>query len=142
MANEAKQQQTAVAERPAPKETNDPYGDPVAYLRAKGWKCLGNPDWPTARWIDPTQPAAAHYTTEDILVPQVIEKKFRDDRDGLEKTRLVEELQHVMVQDGRGKQVRAQRTVYHPKATPVPIEFALLAQMERDAAATAKEKAK
>jgi hypothetical protein len=139
LANEAKN--VAVADRPPQKSapaSEDPYGDPVAYLRGKGWRCLGNPEWPTARWVDPEQAPAAHYTTEKIVVRKMVNRPHRDPATGKEVMRLVEEEQHIMAQDGSGgPPVPAYRAVFHPQVTPVAMEVALLTQMDREAAEAA-----
>lgn len=131
MANEAK---NVAASAGGP----SPYTDPTAYLQARGWKCLGEPSWPSALWVDPEQPQHAHYRREPIMAPRLVQKTYRDDADGREKTRVVEELQQVMAQDGRGGYKHAERLVFHPKAMPVSVVEALQTQIERDAASAAK----
>lgn len=128
-----------VERRPAPQPAaGDPgpyQGAPSSaqYLLSKGWKCLGNPDWPGALWLDPTKPLAGTYGEE----PCLYDVEVRDEQvvDGKIKVTYRKEQRQVMVPDSRGGggQVSARRTVYHPPVTPLSLAAASLVQMQRDA---------
>lgn len=135
-----------VAERKRPAQPGelDPYSDGIAYLKAKGWRCLGNPEWPTAKWLDPTQPLVAHYTEEPIYYDHEVREEYY--QDGQRKIRYRMEKRQILAQDGSaGALVAAKRFVFHPKVTPVDMQHALSVQLERDAAeqlARERERAK
>ena len=117
----------------------DPYGDPVAYLLAKGWKCLGNPEWQSAMWLDPTQPLVSYYSEQECMYDAEVREEYTDPADGLKKVRYRVEQRHVLAQDGRGGALQsARRQVFHPKVTPINLGQALMTQIERDAAETLK----
>lgn len=116
----------------------DPFVNPQSYLRSKGWKCLGDPSWPTAGWLDPTKPLKDSYTTEPIMT-HVWDYEGTDEKGHPKFQRM---LRQVQAQNGQGAPVRLElafRDHFHPKVQPVDMQTALMIQMERDQAAlTAK----
>lgn len=114
--------------------TPSPYGKSGPdYLLAKGWKCIGDPDWPDAGWLDPTKPLQDSWTTEKIEAYAWV-PAGADERGQRQFKRV---LQHISVQDGQGAPVRpelAYREHFHPKVQPVDIKTAIMVQMNRDLA--------
>ena len=119
----------------------DPYGDDggIAYLLARGWKCLGPRDWPSSQWLDPEKPLVEKYTREPI---KFVQRQRVEERQpgGTVRVRYVEEERQLTVQDGTGSgaMTPAMRTVYHPAVVPISLQQALWVQIERDAAAERK----
>ena len=102
--------------RPADQSAqSDPFASPAEYLLGKGWKCLGDPSWQTATWLDPTKPAVGYESKEPVFAPGADGKPAR-----------------VMAPNGKGGLEPAEQTVWHPPADPVPLQLALLTQIERD----------
>lgn len=61
-----------------------------------------------------------------------LQESYREN--GENKVRFREEQRQILSQDGNGSMnVLAERSVYHPKVTPVLIGQALMTQLERDA---------
>ncbi len=117
----------------------DPNKDAIAYLQAKGWKCLGNPEWASALWLDPTQPLVAFSTREKIMYTTSIPEEYID-ADGRRRTRFKQEERQILAQTGDGGALQgATREVYHPAVVPVSVSYALMVQMERDAMETTKK---
>lgn len=117
----------------------NPHTDPVAYLLGKGWRCLGNPEWSSSLWLDPTQPLAAYYTEEPCTYQVEVREEYVDKATNSVKVRYKLETRQVLAQDGRGGAAQAaRRKVYHPKGTPMTVSQALMIQIERDASETLK----
>ncbi len=117
----------------------DPHKDAIAYLQQKGWRCLGNPEWASALWLDPTQPLIAYSTREKIMYTTTVPEEYMD-ADGRRKTRFKSEERQILAQTGDGGALQgATREVYHPAVVPVGVSYALMVQLERDALETTKK---
>lgn len=127
MANETANRPPAKQDSAAP----SPYETPIDYLKSKGWKCLGNPEWPSAGWLDPTKPLKDGYVDEPVMA-MMIDWTATDEHG---KSKPVAKLTQVQCQNGQGMPTRyeaAFRKRFIPKVSPVNMQFALLIQMERD----------
>ncbi len=111
----------------------NPSKDAVAYLLAKGWRCIGDPTWEDSRWLDPMQPLVAYYTEEPCMYEIEVKEDYTDERDGQVRSRWKVEKRQILAQDGRGGvQQAAKRVVYHPRGIPLTQRGAVEAQIERD----------
>ena len=109
----------------------DPYTDPASYLQSKGWKCLGNPDWPSAGWLDPSKPLTEEKSEVPVMAPHLVPDGVTPEG----KPKFKYEIRQVQVQDGTGvtgQKVPAFRTHIRPKVEPIPMQEALMIQLERD----------
>jgi hypothetical protein len=100
----------------------DPYEQPAEYLKAKGWHCIGNPNWQSARWLHPTRSEKE---------TQYKEKIFAYNQKG--------EYRQVTVDDGTGNKIDAERIVIIPRLEPMTLQDALIIQMDEDMTASLKK---
>ncbi len=115
----------------------NPHTDPAQYLLSKGWRCLGNPAWESALWMDPEQPLRSYYTEEPCMYPVEVREEYVDPNTQQLKVRYKTEQRQVLAQDGRGgAAVAARRQRFHPKGNPMSMSAAMMLQLERDAEAT------
>jgi hypothetical protein len=121
---QAKQNRGQAQQAPGARAAADPFQDPAEYLASRGWRCLGNPAWSTAGWLDPEKPLKGFYES----VPRM--RRVPDGNGGWAE-------EQVMAQtgDGQGTQRPVVQLRWNPPAEPVGMQEALLTQMERDAAA-------
>lgn len=101
----------------ATKSPTSAFEDGPGYLKAKGWRCIGNPAWPTARYLDPTKPLATRTH---------MEPRFARAIDG--------KMKQVQAFTGKlnGEVAPVEQVVVEPAATPLSLEDALQIQMGRD----------
>lgn len=129
--NAPQQQQNRPQGTTATADVPDPYTDPAAYLRSKGWKCLGDPSWPTAEWLDPEAPRRDSYSKKKVEYQVQVDDVITH-RDGRKEVKTRTETKRVMAQDGRGTYQEAEQVVYHPAVQGVPMTHALRIQTDRD----------
>ncbi len=116
----------------APKPPPSPHNDPGAWLLSKDWKCLGNPEWASALWLDPTKPLVSYYSEEPCMYDVEVREELVEDNKIKVKYRT--EPRQVLAKDGRGgPEVAARRSVFHPAVTPLTLSQALMVQLDRDA---------
>lgn len=121
---EQRPQQTQQAKPAAERAAPDPFEEPIAYLKAHGFKPLGNPEWPQTLWIDTTKPLLGeeHYEL----------KKAHFLRRNQQTNKVEAVLEQVMANDGTGKQAPVQQLCYTPPPAPVTMQAALQMVMERE----------
>lgn len=109
------------------------YEDPAQYLLAKGWRPLGNVQWESCLWLDPTQPLAAQ-SREEPIEADFEEQETYKDQDGRQRTRIKIVRRQLTVQDAQGNLnvVQAKRLVKTAAAVPVGLQQAVHTQIERD----------
>lgn len=102
----------------------DPFEDPVNYLKAHGFKPLGNPSWPQTQWLDTSKPLLGeeHY---EVKQAHFLRKNHRTG-----KVEAV--LEPVLANDGTGKQKPVQQLCWTPPPTPMSMQAALQMVMERE----------
>lgn len=105
----------------------DPYDDPVGYLRAHGWKPLGNPDWPSCLWHDTARPLFD--SEEKVEIKAYFLRKKPNARKGDPPIAVLDK---VMVKNENGQPEAVQQIRYTPGAEPVLMTEALKITMERE----------
>jgi hypothetical protein len=122
-----------VALAPAEPAAPDMYESPIAYLKAKGWRCLGPPEWPTSLWIDPTRPIEKQ-THEEVCRDYVRRQKAGEfGRDG--SPVFSYEKEDLKAQDGSGvpgQTLPIKQVVVDFPAEPVPLPIAIQIERERE----------
>lgn len=108
---------------------------PAMWLFERGWKCLGDPAWPTAQWFDPASPSKVE--KQEVPCYGYVERLDHADRDaqGRPKLKLVRE--HLKDQDGteRGNQtVPIMQTVIAHPAAAATLQEAIRMQLNREEA--------
>ncbi len=111
-----------------PSATGDPFSDPVAYLKAHGWKPLGNPDWPTCLWIDETRSLFPSEKRVEKLATFL--KAGPGGKGAISEMRQVK--QRVANAAGHVEEIPVQQIQYTPGQTPVVMQEALLQVMEKE----------
>lgn len=115
----------AVVQVPAQTTTIDPQVNPVAYLKAAGWRCLGSETSSTARcWYDPTKPRTDKWEKVEVVAASQWGK-----------------LGPVHVKNSDGETVRAVQDKFIAKCEPVSRDDALQTQLLRQEEAEIKAEA-
>lgn len=121
------QEQQKVQPKLAPAPADDPFENPVGYLRAHGWKSLGNPEHPNCLWYDTSRPL---FDSEEKVV---IEAPFlRKNPNGRKGDPPLVVMDKVMVKNENGVPVPVEQLRYTPAAEPVLMTVALKITMDRE----------
>lgn len=135
-------QQPKLGPAPASAAVDDPFENPVGYLRAHGWKSLGNPDHPSCLWYDTSRPLFD--SEEKVVIEAPFLRKKPNARKGDPPLIVMDK---VMVKNEDGVPVPVEQLRYTPAAEPVLMTVALKITMDREhqklvEAARAEEKRK
>lgn len=122
-----KRPQQPQQQQPKLSATIDPHEDPVAFLRANGFKPLGNPEWPSCLWVDSTRPMFPTEHKEPKVGPFLV-----PDAKTKSRVEMKQYTQRMADHAGNTREVPVEQIVYTPAQEPVSLQQALLMVMERE----------